>query len=101
VLEEAPSAGGEHFGNRAGDGSADEGDCLQRLAPTPLCNSADIIIQSTDQFGGFAVGRNAERVGLLRRQDVGGLAKLVGDLRVLPAGAILTPSRGRAVSRLI
>ena len=48
VLEEVPPAGGQHFGDCAGYGRSDERDRLQRIAPTLLGDSAEIIVQNAD-----------------------------------------------------
>ena len=100
VLEEAPPAGREHFGDRASYGGANAGDCLQRFAPAPLGDSADIIIQRADRVGSSAIGRDAERIGSLRCQDVRGLTKFVGDLGIPPAKVGLLAWPDRAALRL-
>ena len=48
VLKEVPPAGGQHFGDCAGYGRSDERDRLQRIAPTLLGDSAEIIVQNAD-----------------------------------------------------
>src|SRR5271166_1331489 len=69
---------------------------FERLASALLGDGAEIVVQGANRIGGSAVGGDAERVGFLHRENVGGLTKLVGDLIVRSGEMVLALHGDRA-----